>query len=318
MSTKLGASFHSPNARDAVAMIRYAESVGVQNAWLTTGAGPDALTVFGAAAATTGHIRLGTSIVPTFPRNPVVVAQQAADIESIAPGRFTLGLGPSHAPVIEGRYGVAYQHPLQHLREFIGIVKALLAGEEVRSTGRHYCLQAKLGCAAKVPVIISALRRASFELAGECADGAVSWLCPARYLRDVAAPAVERGALHAARARPKLIGHAFIALTHDVSALRAAAESSLAHYPRMTNYQEMFAAAGFPEAREGRFSAAMLAATVLHGDEENCADKITEFLQVSGCDQMILSVLPVAADRVAATERTLRFIGAAKACATSG
>ncbi|MEO7403732.1 MAG: LLM class flavin-dependent oxidoreductase, partial [Burkholderiales bacterium] len=136
--SNIGANIHDRNAASMLASIRHADRAGVPAMWITTGAGPDALTVFAAAAAVTERVRLGTAIVPTFPRNPVVVGQQAADIAAIAPGRFTLGLGASHAPTMEGRYGVAYSRPLEHLREFVTIVRGLLAGEEVTFDGARF------------------------------------------------------------------------------------------------------------------------------------------------------------------------------------
>jgi F420-dependent oxidoreductase-like protein len=306
---ELGASFHAADARTALELLRHAEACGVAKVWLTTGAGPDALTIFAAAATCTERVALGTSIVPTFPRHPVVVAQQAADIAALAPGRFTLGLGPSHAPVMEGRYGIAYRRPLAHLREFVTIVTGLLSGQEVAFRGRQYQLTAKLNHGADVPVIVSALRPGSFELAGECAAGAVTWLCPARYLRDAALPALERGAERAGRSRPRLVGHAFLALGAGRDAVAAGAAQHLVHYPRYQNYQEMFALAGFPEARGGSWSEAMLDACVMSGGEEQCARQIEAFMQQSGCDEMILSVLPTGLDREQTVRDTLRWIG---------
>lgn len=306
-SKRIGAALHQRDAAAMLAGIREAEAAGVGTAWLTTGAGPDGLTVFAAAAAVTKTIRMGTAIVPTFPRHPLVAAQQAADLHSLAPGRFTLGLGPSHAAIMEGRYGIAYDRPLNHLREFVGIVKALLTGEQVDHEGARYRVHAKLFHGAPVPVIISALRANSFALAAEIADGAVTWLCPARYLRDVALPAMNAKA--PSGQRPRLVGHAFVALGADEQNVQSAVPEFLAHYPKLTNYQEMFVAAGFPEARQSAWSQAMLDAVVLHGDEATCERKVAEFLNVSGCDEMILSVMPVGADRNASIKRTLQWMG---------
>lgn len=306
-SERVGAALHQRDASAMLNAIRAAEAGAVSSAWLTTGGGPDGLTVLAAAAAVTRHIKLGTAIVPTMPRHPLVVAQQAADLHALAPGRFTLGLGPSHAAIMQGRYGIAYDKPLAQLREFVTVVKALLSGEQVDHEGERYRVHAKLFHAAAVPVIISALRANSFALAAEIADGAVSWLCPARYLRDIARPALDRG--KAGGAQPRLIGHAFVALGADAWSLEAAAQEFLVHYPKLTNYQEMFAAAGFGEARQGGWSQAMLDAVVLHGDEAQCARKVDEFLNISGCDQLILSVMPTGENRIASIERTLRWIG---------
>ncbi len=304
----IGVAIHERSAASMISAIRYAEAAGMSTAWLTTGAGPDALAVIAAACSVTERIRFGTAIVPTYPRHPLVMAQQSADINNLAPGRFVLGLGPSHTTTIEGRYGLSYVRPLEHLREYVAIVRGALSGEQIDFDGEHFNVHAKLFYGADIPIIISALRKGSFQLAGEIADGAVTWICPARYLRDVAFPAIDIGAANAGRRRPKLIAHAFLCLTQDVDTLSRAVNEYLVHYPRLTNYQEMFAAAGMPEARQGVWSANMIDAVLLHGDEAMCERKIGEFISQSGCDELILSIVPTGADRVASLHRTLDWV----------
>jgi len=87
---------------------------------------PDALTTFAAAAAKTSTIRLGTSIVPTYPRHPLILAQQALALYDIAPGRLRLGIGPSHRSIIEDTYGLQQRTPLAHLREYVEVLRAAL------------------------------------------------------------------------------------------------------------------------------------------------------------------------------------------------
>ena len=307
--SQVGIAIHKPSAATMLQAISQAEAAAVPTVWLTTGAGPDALTVFAAAATSTRSITMGTAIVPTFPRHPLVVAQQTADIAQLAPKRFVLGLGPSHANVMAGRYGIPYRQPLGHLREFVTVVKALLSGGQTDFEGKHFKVHAKLNYGAQVPVIISALRAGSFELAGEISEGAVTWLCPAPYLRDAAMPALERGAARMGRQRPKLIAHAFLALTSDPADLQQGVDEFLPFYPRLTNYQEMFAAAGYPEARQGTWSARMLEAVVLHGPDDECRKKLDSFMRTSGCDEIILSIMLVGADRDAALRQSMQWVG---------
>lgn len=306
----IGIAIHKPTAASMLQAVVQAEQAGVSKVWLTTGAGPDGLTVFAASAVKTQKVAMGTAIVPTYPRHPLAVAQQTADIAQFAPGRFTLGLGPSHAAVMEGRYGIPYKRPLGHLREFVAVVTSLLRGQQTDFEGEHFKVHAKLTQGAQVPVIISALRPTSFALAGEICDGAVSWLCPAPYLRDMAMPALEKGAQEAGRARGKLIGHAFLALTTDAAELQQGVSEFLPHYPRLTNYQEMFAAAGYPEARQSTWSQAMVDAVVLHGDEEQCRRKLDSFLRVSGSDEIILSIMFTGSDRNASLQRAMQWVAA--------
>lgn len=306
---KIVAAVHELTARDMLRAIQEADRLGVPQVWLTTGVGPDALAVFAAAAASTSTVRMGTAIVPTFPRHPLVVAQQTADIAQLAPGRFTLGVGPSHAAGVEGRYGIPYERPLEHLREYVTVVKAALSGEVVNFDGKRLRAHGALPYAADVPVMISALRERSFKLAGEIADGAITWICPAAYLRRVALPALAQGAGQAGRATPPLIAQAFLCLTTDRSAMVAAAGERMAIYPRSPSYQAMFEAAGFPEARQGTWSDAMLDAVIVWGEEKQAETAARGFLDTSGAGRLILSVLPPAGqDRPAATRRALEFV----------
>ena len=90
--SQVGVAIHTRSAAAILEAIGQAEAAGVPTVWLTTGSGPDALTVFAAAATSTRSITMGTAIVPTFPRHPLVVAQQTADIAQLASGRLVLGL----------------------------------------------------------------------------------------------------------------------------------------------------------------------------------------------------------------------------------
>ena len=83
---------------------------------------PDVLTTFSAAAAKTSTINLGTSIVPTYPRHPLVMAQQALALHDLASGRLRLGIGPSHLFIIDNMYGLQHSKRLTHLREYLEVL----------------------------------------------------------------------------------------------------------------------------------------------------------------------------------------------------
>ena len=129
------------------------------------------------------------------------MAQQAQIVAQLAPGRFRLGVGPSHRPTIEAM-GIDFHAPLGHLREYLQILKAILQGGRVDFDGEHYTAHDGIGEPVDIEIMASALRKGSFELCGEEADGAISWICPFTYLRDVALPAMEAGAARAGRETP--------------------------------------------------------------------------------------------------------------------
>ena len=178
----IGVTAMSGDAAGALATIQDLERRGVPAAWLTSGGGGgDSLTLFAAAAATTERVLLGSCIVTTWPRHPVIVAQQAQVIANLSGGRFRLGVGPGHAQGMSNTYGADYRTPLTNLREYITIAKTLLTTGAVEFEGSMYRANAKIAAPSQgVSVMSSALRPRSFELCGEVADGAISWVCPRR------------------------------------------------------------------------------------------------------------------------------------------
>ncbi len=298
-------------ARDAAAIvnrIEEADEVGVDVAWMTSGGvSPDPLAVFAAAAGRTSRIRFGTSIVPTFPRHPLALAQSAVAVDSVAPGRLRLGVGPSHRPVIEGNFGLAFERPLEHLREYVTILKSLLGEGSVSFTGKRLRARAELPAPAHVEVLISALRAGAFRLAGELCDGAISWVCPMAHIRDVAEPAVREGASSAGRNPPPIVAHVPIVVSTDREAVRSASMRQFGFYPRLPFYSAMFQEAGFPEAADGSFSEAMADALIISGDEAAVADRLRG-VAAFGAREIVASIIILDNDP-AAYSRTLGFLG---------
>jgi len=303
-----GAMASAPDGPVILSGIEHAEALGIPAVWLTTGGtGLDALTLFAAAAGRTSRIRLGTSIVPTFPRHPLVAVQQVQVLAQLAPGRFRLGLGPSHRPTMERTFGVDFRAPLGHLREYVHIVKTVLSQGAVDFDGQYYHAHGQIRSPVDVPVMASALQRRSFEFCGEATDGAISWVCPGVYLRDVALPAMREGAQKAGRPVPPLLAHAPICVHDKPDEIRAAAQQQLANYVRLPFYIKMFEAAGFPEAASGSWSDAMIEAVVFAGDEARVTERIRAMFAI-GATEILVSPLVAGSDRTASVERTLRLV----------
>ena len=155
----IGVAVRGNKVHEILAMIEQAEQLGIHAAWMTTGgARLDSITVFAAAALRTQRIKLGTSIVPTYPRHPLVMVQQTQVVAQLAPGRFRLGVGPSHRPSMEAM-GLTFTAPLGHLREYVRILKALLQKGRVDIDGTYYKAHDAISEPLDVPVMASALQR---------------------------------------------------------------------------------------------------------------------------------------------------------------
>ncbi|MBI3015054.1 MAG: LLM class flavin-dependent oxidoreductase [Candidatus Tectomicrobia bacterium] len=303
---RIGVTAMGGDSKAVVARIQELERMGVSAAWLTTGgAGLDGLTLFAAAAARTERILLGTCITPTWPRHPIVTASQAQVVAQLSPGRFRLGVGPSHKAGMETMFGAHFRTALANLREYLTIVKTLLREGSVDFDGEHYHAHAKIEAPVRdVPVMASALRRRSFELCGEHADGAISWVCPGHYLREVALPAMKEGARKAERDTPPLVAHVPVCVHDNLREVRAVAREQMVYYPKLPFYQQMFVDAGYPEAKEGAWSDRLLDAVVAMGKEEQVAGKLRELL-AWGATEIIAMPITAGPQRDASMRRTL-------------
>ena len=303
----LGVQVQGTTITEVQGNIQKAEDLGIQGVWMTAGgASLDSMTCFAASAASTTNLKMGTSIVPTYPRHPLVMAAQAQVVAQLAPGRFRLGVGPSHRPTIEGM-GIDFNAPLGHLREYIQILKNLLQNGSVDFDGKHYQARATIPEPLDVAVMGSALSKGSFELLGGIADGAISWLCPAGYLRDVALPAMRKGAKEAGRPAPPLIAHAAVCVNENPEEVRSGLKEQFGH-PRLPFYQNMMVASGYPEATNGVWSDAMADGIVISGDEEIVAQGIRE-LFAAGATEVLASPVLAGKDKVHSLDRTMNLLG---------
>ncbi len=290
---RVGLVMHTVSAREAMQAIIDAEHAGVQQLWTTQGPTTvDALTVLTIAATRTSTIRVGTSILPTYPRHPLAVVAQVSAFNELAPGRLRLGIGASHRPMIEGIYGIEMTAPLAHTREYVSVLRAALWEGKVEYHGRFYHVTASLPGTARVPILVSALGEGAFRAAGELMDGALSWNCPVPYLLKTALPALQEGARQAQRPAPPLVAHIPVALDADRQAVLSAARKRLEMYGRLPFYRHMFAEAGHPVPEDGTLPDALIDSLVVSGDEQTIAARLRELLS-SGLDELLLLLIPV-------------------------
>ena len=305
---RVGLVVYGRDAAAAVAKIVKAEAAGVRQVWMTQGTpAPDTLTLFAAAAVQTTSVRLGTAVVPIYPQHPLTLAQQALALDDLAPGRLRLGIGPSHRPTIEGTYGIPMKAPLEHLREYVTVLRSALWEGNVDYQGRFYTIKVRLPRTPHTPILISALREGAFRLAGEVADGAISWVCPVPYLLEKAIPALQAGAAKSGRPVPPLVAHISVALGQDRQAVLAAARRQMGGYGRLPFYANMFADAGFPVSPDGVMSDALIDSLVVSGDEAAIASRLTELL-AAGLDEVFVMHVPVA-DPEGEQARLMRLLG---------
>ena len=305
--SRVGLVIEARDVDTALNKIREAEQAGVQQVWMTQSAGMlDTLTLFAAVATSTTQIRLGTSIVPVYPRHPLVMALQAVTIDAVAPGRLRLGVGTSHRHVMENIYGLTMTSPLAYLREYVEIMRQVLWEGRVEHQGKFFKVVNTFPRTAQIPLLISALGERAFRLAGEISDGAISWVCPVPYLLEKALPALRAGAQANNRPAPPLVAHIPVALSTNEAAVHEAALRRISYYTKAPFYAHMFAEAGFPIAADGSGVDTLVKSLVVSGDQAQVEKRVRE-LVASGLDELMLMLIPVA-DEAREREQLLHII----------
>lgn len=263
----------------AIARLRLAEELGYESVWVTHLDGRDSLTLLAHYAARSERVRLGTGVVPIYTRTPATMAQSAATIDEASGGRLVLGLGVSHRPIVEGWHGQTIDRPVSELREYVAIVRAILAGEEP-PPGAKWRTGFRLSMPARpdLPVYVAGLSPRMLRAAGEIADGVVLWLCTPRYVRDVVIPEITAGRQAAGRPLEgfDIVAGVPSALTGEAGAGDAFAtmRRDLLLYFGLPFYRAMLDRSGFGADLE-RYDAA-----AARGDREAMAEAVSEdFLQ---------------------------------------
>jgi F420-dependent oxidoreductase-like protein len=284
-----------------------AENDGFTSLWYGGGGrGMDVLTLLPLVGRATSRIELGTAIVQTYPRHPILMAQQAATAAlAIGDGRLTLGVGVSHRPVIEYGYGLSYDSNARHLHEYLTVLGARLREGTVRFAGEEYRAAGDLGVPTDppVPVLVAALAVRSLSSAGELAGGTITWMANSHAIESLIAPTLRDAAAGAGRPEPRIVAGLPVAVTDDVDGARETAARTFTVYGTLPNYQRVLAAGGISSPAEA----------AIVGPEDKVAAAL-EDLVAAGATDIWAAPFPVGDDRGESRRRTralLRELGGA-------
>ncbi len=268
---RIGTVLAEPAGPDALAkladQIRAAAEDGFTSAWMSNIFGLEALTSLAVAGRDVPGIEFGTAVVPSYPRHPAVLAQQALTADLALGGRLTLGIGLSHQVVIQDMYGYSFDAPARHMREYLAVLLPLIAGEPASFDG--VTVHAHIGLSVarsprKVPVLLAALAPRMLRLAGELADGTVLWMTGPATVRDYIVPSITAAATAAGRPSPRVVCMLPVCVTDDPARARADADSAMAIYGQLPSYRAML-------DREG---AAGPGDVAIVGDEDAVASQV--------------------------------------------
>jgi 5,10-methylenetetrahydromethanopterin reductase len=277
---RIGMSLTEPAGPDGLTALRdqlqQAADDGFASAWMSNIFGVDALTALAVAGSQVPGIELGTAVVPTYPRHPAVLAQQALTVALAVGGRLALGIGLSHRIVIEDMYGYSFERPARHMSEYLSILLPLLEGEKAAFDGDTMRANISLSVPrqGRVPVLLAALAPAMLRLAGERADGTVLWMTGPATVRDYVAPAITHAADTAGRPAPRVVCILPVCVTDDPGQARTRAAKAFAIYGQLPSYRAML-------DREGAAGPADVAIT---GDEDAVSAQIMTLAEAGATD----------------------------------
>ena len=275
-----------------------AEEAGFDSAWIPNIFSTDAIMLLALAGRVTNKIELGTFVVPTYPRHPAALAQQALTASAATGGRFTLGIGLSHKVVIENMFGLDYSKPIRHMREYLSVLMPLVHGKAVQFQGEEFRVAAQIGVPGATPpqVIVAALGPQMLKLAGRMADGTATWMGGPKYLKDTAVPAITASAKEAGRPAPRIVSGFPVAVTQEVDAARASASKVFAIYGTLPSYRAVLDVEGAPDA----------AGVAIVGSEQEVEAQVRA-LAAAGVTDFNASPFPVDGD-AGAIQRTIEML----------
>jgi F420-dependent oxidoreductase-like protein len=271
-----------------------AERRGFARAWFGQRLGWDPLTVIAAIGDRAPRIGLGTAIVVTWSRHPLTLAAEALTAQAAVQGRLTLGIGPSHQPIVEGRYGQRWHRPGRHVEEHLDVLVPALRGEPVDVHGETVTAVGSL-TAPDTPapaLLVSAHGPRLLRLAGERADGVITTWTDARGVAEHVVPAVRTAS--AGRPDPQVVVGVIATLTDDPDAARTHVAQAFGMAGELPSYRRSLDQSGFAGPED----------TILAGNETELEKAVRRFADAGATELQLCPVGPPAEQA-----RTIEFFG---------
>ncbi|UGQ11659.1 TIGR03564 family F420-dependent LLM class oxidoreductase [Yinghuangia sp. ASG 101] len=296
---RIGLTGRPASTEQLVEQAKAAEKDGFSSVWYDSTVLGDPLAAMAVAGRETASIELGTAILQTYPCHPLLQANRAAAVaEAMGRPGFTLGIGPSHEPLVSGMYGLPYDRPGRNTEEYVRILTGLLRGEKVTYESEDWTTRgARVRTARPVPVLLAALGPRLLRVAGELADGVVLFMASARAVETHIAPRLHAAASAAGRPAPRIVAQLPIAVHDDLDEARAATAKTAAVYESLPNYRRIMDIGGAGSPAD---------AAVL-GDEAGVTRRLRALLDAGATDIQAF-VVPVGEDRRRSRQRTMDLL----------
>ena len=235
------AAINDGSIDDVVGEAQRAADAGFDTFWASQIFGHDTLTVLAIVGREVPGIELGTAVVPTYPRHPMMMAQQALSVQAASGGRLCLGIGLSHKIVVESMWGIPFTKPVRHLREYLEVLMPLMEGSSVSHDGEDYRVHGAVNVVGgtRPTVLVAALGEQMLRVTGALADGTTTWCVGPKVLQDLTIPTIRQAAADAGRSAPRIHCTLPVLVTDDVDGARKRAATVFAVYDQLPSYKTM-------------------------------------------------------------------------------
>lgn len=217
-----------------------AEAAGFSSYWLAQLGSPDALTAIAAMGERTSEIELGTAVIPTWPRHPLMVAGQALTVQDVIGDRLALGIGLAHKSSVESTLKIPFATPAKHMDEYLSVLLPALTDRKVSFDGDIWSAEVEAlgGPAAPAPrVLLAAMGPRMLQLAGARTDGVILWLSGPKAIAAQIKPALDSAAEAAGRPSPRIVASVPVCVTDHPDAVRGVVAEILAGYNDLPSYR---------------------------------------------------------------------------------
>lgn len=224
-----------------VSEAKAAQVAGFSSFWVSQIFGHDALTALAVVGREVPRIEIGTGVVPTYPRHPMMLAQQALSVNAAATGRLCLGIGLSHKMVVENMWGMSFDKPVRHLREYLSVMMPLLEGQPVAHSGEAFTVNGSVSVpgSSRPSVVVAALGEQMLHVTAALADGTFTWCTGPATLRDHTVPVLRAAAETARRPNQRVIAALPVCVTEDVAGAVGRAAAIFQMYGYLPSYRAM-------------------------------------------------------------------------------
>jgi 5,10-methylenetetrahydromethanopterin reductase len=218
-----------------------AEAAGFSSYWMAQLAVPDALTVMAMMGERTSTIELGTAVIATWLRHPLMLAAQALTVQEAIGNRLALGIGLAHKPSIEGTLKIPFATPAKHMDEYLSVLLPAVNDRAVSFTGDIWSgeVERVSGAPGAEPpaVLLAAMGPRMLRLAGERTDGTILWLSGPKTIAKQIKPALDAAAADAGRPTPRIVASVPVCVTDKPDEVRGVIAALLAGYNDLPSYR---------------------------------------------------------------------------------